>query len=41
MPNTISFKSNYIVSKKSDIHYHSAKMSLSILSQNGQENEQL
>lgn len=31
MPNRISFKSNYIVSKKSDIQYHSVRMSLSIL----------
>ena len=41
MPNMISFKSNYIVNKKSDIQYNSVKMSLSVLSQNGQENEQL
>ena len=41
MPNTISFKSNYTVSKNRDIQYHSVKMSLSVLSQNGQENEQL
>lgn len=41
MSDTISFKSNYIVNKKSDINHNSVKMCLSVVSQNGQENIQL
>lgn len=41
MPNAISFESNYTVSKKRDIQNHSVKISLSVLSEKGQENEQL
>lgn len=41
MPNTISFKSNYIVIEKEDILYSSIKMNLSVLNQNAWDNEQL
>lgn len=41
MSDTISFKLDYIINKKSDIKHNSLRMCLSVVSQNGPKNIQL